>query len=252
MTSTEPDPIVVVPEQSATAVSAPAPVAPLWHTLLLVSVMLLFSAGSANSDHSLAVRYGKHWQYIATILWEWILFGFVWWGIYRRSVRMRDLVGGRWRRVEDALIDVSIAAGFWLVAIIALSAIGYAMGLTGAARLDDVRRQLGFLVPRSNLELVLWFALSITAGICEEVVFRGYLQRQFGAWTRNAWLGIALSAIIFGAGHGYQGPKRMFLIAIYGCMFGVLAHLRRTLRPGMIAHGFHDIFTGLVLRFLLK
>lgn len=252
MNSMEPEPILETAPQPPAEVSAPCGIAPVWHTLLLLSVLILFSAGSANSDHSLAVRYGRHWQYIATMIWEWILFGFVWWGIRRRSVSMRELFGGRWERVEDALLDVAIAAGFWLGAIVVLSAIGYAIGLTGAAKIDDVRRQLGFLVPRSNLELLLWFGLSATAGICEEVVFRGYLQRQFAAWARSAWIAIVLSGILFGAAHGYQGPKRMLLIAVYGMMFGGLAHFRRSLRPGIIAHGFHDIFTGLVLRFIVK
>jgi uncharacterized protein len=44
----------------------------------------------------------------------------------------------------------------------------------------------------------------------------------------------------------------MLLIGVYGIMFGVLAHFRRSLRPGMMAHAFHDTFTGVMLRFLVK
>jgi uncharacterized protein len=233
--------------------AAPRGVAPIWHTLLFIAVLLVFSAGGTNSQNSLAVRYGRHWQYVATIAWEWILLLYVWWGMRLRGVHLRDVIGGKWERFEDFLLEVALAAGFWLAAILVLSGLGFAMGLSGSAsKLDDVRKQLGYLVPRTNVELLLWLALSTTAGICEEIIFRGYLQKQFGGWLRSAWLGIIASGIVFGAAHGYQGSKRMLLIGVYGIMFGVLAHFRRSLRPGMMAHAFHDTFTGVMLRFLVK
>jgi uncharacterized protein len=93
---------------------------------------------------------------------------------------------------------------------------------------------------------VLWIALSVSAGICEEAIFRGYLQRQFAAFTRSAPAGIILSAIAFGAGHAYQGSRMTVLIALYGLMFGLLAHWRGSVRPGMIAHAWQDSLSGLV------
>jgi uncharacterized protein len=161
--------------------AAPRGVAPIWHTLLFIAVLLVFSAGGTNSQNSLAVRYGRHWQYIATIAWEWILLLYVWWGMRLRGVHLRDVIGGKWERFEDFLLEVALAAGFWLAAILVLSGLGFAMGLSGSAsKLDDVRKQLGYLVPQTNVELLLWLALSTTAGICEEIIFRGYLQKQFG------------------------------------------------------------------------
>jgi membrane protease YdiL (CAAX protease family) len=113
-----------------------------------------------------------------------------------------------------------------------------------------MRRELGFLVPGTTLELIVWCLLSTTAGICEEIIFRGYLQRQFGAFTRSMLGGLILSAIVFGAAHGYEGGPRMLLIGVYGLMFGLLAWWRKSLRPGMIAHAWHDAFSGAVMRLL--
>jgi hypothetical protein len=42
------------------------------------------------------------------------------------------------------------------------------------------------------------------------------------------------------------------LISVYGAMFGALAHWRRSVRPGMIAHAWHDAFTGLVAARMLQ
>ena len=108
------------------------------------------------------------------------------------------------------------------------------------------------LFPQGRLEVALYLAVALTAGFCEEVIFRGYLQRQFAALTRGATGGIVLQGITFGAAHGYQGWKFMLMIAVFGTMFGLLAHWRGSLRPGMIAHFLQDGIGGLVGRHFLR
>ena len=49
------------------------------------------------------------------------------------------------------------------------------------------------------------FALS--AGICEELTTRGYLQQQFEALFGSNIAGVLAQAAVFGAGHLYQGWK---------------------------------------------
>jgi len=230
-----------------------AAIAPMWHTVALVAILILFSWGNAHADHSNVMKHGVAPFYLLTMIWEWILFFYVWWGIRKRKVTMKELVGGRWNKVEDALIDVLIAVGFWFVALLVLALLAKLLHLTGGAgQFEEVRKQIGFLVPHSATEVAMWVGLCATAGICEEVIFRGYLQRQFAAMGRNVWVGIVLSGICFGSAHGYEGVRRMMLIAVYGMMFGVLAHYRKSLRPGMMAHGLHDLVTGLVLRAFIK
>ena len=181
--------------------------------------------------------------------WEWILTGFVWLGI-RRRFTLRDIVGGRWASFAEFFSDVIIAAGFWAVAAVVLAAGAALLHLNQGGKIETMRRQLGFLTPDTRLELALWFCLSATAGFCEEFIFRGYLQLQFAALTRSMFLGVLLSAVVFGASHGYEGAPRMLLIGIFGLMFGLLAWWRRSLRPGMIAHAWHDALSGMILRML--
>jgi hypothetical protein len=102
------------------------------------------------------------------------------------------------------------------------------------------------MLPQRGIELTFWIALSVTAGICEETVFRGYLQRQFMALTKSAPAGILLSAATFGAAHAYQGFRMVILIALYGAMFGILAYWRGSVRPGMIAHAWNDSLNGVL------
>jgi hypothetical protein len=89
--------------------------------------------------------------------------------------------------------------------------------------------------------------LSVSAGICEEFVFRGYLQQQFTRATGRVWAGVLVSALLFGGAHGYEGIAGMLMITVYGALFSVLAIKRRSLRAGMMAHGWHDSITGLLL-----
>jgi len=107
-------------------------------------------------------------------------------------------------------------------------------------------RAVQFLFPHGGVEIALWISLSVTAGICEEALFRGYLQRQFMALTKNAPLGILLSAVMFGLSHAYQGLGHAMQIGVLGAMSGILAYWRKSVRPGMIAHALQDIMGGLL------
>ena len=86
----------------------------------------------------------------------------------------------------------------------------------------------------------------MAAGIGEEVVFRGYLQRQFWSLSRSLPSAIALQAGVFGSAHVYQGWKLAIGITAYGFAFGLLAAWRKSLLPGILAHAVTDIIGGIV------
>jgi len=108
----------------------------------------------------------------------------------------------------------------------------------------DHAKSIENLLPKGIMEITLWIALSISAGFCEELVFRGYLQRQFAALTRSNVTGLLLQATLFGVSHGYQGVAATVKIALFGIVYGFLALWRRSLRPGMIAHAWSDVWAG--------
>ncbi len=189
-----------------------------------------------------------------------MLLAYVWIGMRRQRWTLAEITGGKWKTPEDALLDLAIAAGFWIVAAGVLLAVGIMLGLAHppsqgpqqANALKEAMKKIGFLVPANLTEILIWLELSATAGFCEEIIFRGYLQRQFIALTGSSLIGIVLSAATFGASHGYEGAPRMVQIGVYGIMFGVLAHYRKSLRPGMIAHAWQDSLSGLVLHMLQR
>ena len=177
--------------------------------------------------------------YVVTLLYEWLLFVLVVVGVRRSGTSVITVLGQHWHSVRQVVRDIGIAAGFYIVAWMLLSVFGWLL------RTAALGRNVSML-PERGIELTFWIALSVTAGICEETIFRGYLQRQFMALTKSAPAGILLSAATFGAVHAYQGFRMVILIALYGAMFGILAHWRGSVRPGMIAHAWNDSFNGVV------
>jgi len=227
-------------------------VAPWWHTVFLVLFLLGFSAlGSAGHqglDHSLRMK-----LYLSTVVMEWLMVLFIIWGLRRnRTATLRDLIGGRWNKPEDFLIDVAVAFGFWIVAALVLAAAGYALGMSNMSHVKDMEDRIGSMLPDGRIEILTWLLLCVTAGFCEEVIFRGYFQRQFTTLTKSAWGGIIAQAVIFGGSHAYEGWKQMVRIAVFGFLFGLLVLWRKSLRPGMMAHFAQDSVAGVLGRWALK
>lgn len=217
-------------------------IAPTWHTAVVLFVVLGFSlVGGLTADLTTRGPHVRIIEYLAVIVMEWGIVAFIAYAAGRRGVGIGELVGGRWSRPVEFFRDLGIAIGFLLVGGGILQGLGYLL----KASADQALRNL---LPKSLTEMLLWLVMSLTAGFCEELIFRGYLQRQFAALTQSAAGGIVLQGIAFGAGHGYQGWKMMTLIAIYGVMFGQLARWSRSLRPGMITHFVQDGAGGLLGR----
>jgi len=176
--------------------------------------------------------------YERTLLSEWLLLALVLIGVWWSGSPLAAVLGDRWRSVSEVLRDAGIGVAF----LFASTMVGSI--LRGHSGAPD--RAVQFLFPHGSVEITLWILVSVSAGICEEAIYRGYLQRQFMALTQNAPLGIILSAATFGMSHAYQGFGRAFQIALLGVMSGILAYWRKSVRPGMFAHALQDIMGGLL------
>lgn len=219
-----------------------ATVAPAWHTLLVLLLLAGWAyRGFYRAEHMrLTADANRVALYVQTIVGQWVLFGVVLLGLWLHKSPWSAMIGKSWHSWSDFWTDCKAAAVFWLVSTAVLVIVGLALGSgTGTGR-------VAFLFPNGALEMVMWTLLATTAGICEEAIFRGYLQRQLLAWTRNAALAITITALAFGAMHAYQGWKMIISIGLLGAMLGVLAHWRGTVRPGMMAHAWQDTLAGLL------
>ena len=222
----------------------PQPVAPYRHTAVLVALFLLVTVGGAvfqgrgAAGHAGPAHTGVVPLYLSLLVLEWGLALFVWRGaLGSDAAKLKSLIGGRWSHPWDGVRDGALALAAWL-AWVGIQ-VGWDRWLS-----PDHARSIENLLPQGIVEIALWIALSMSAGFCEELVFRGYLQRQFAALTRSNAIGLLLQAALFGVSHGYQGVAATGKIALFGVLYGSLALWRRSLRPGMIAHAWSDIWAG--------
>ena len=226
--------------------SPPKTVASATHTIVLIAIITAWSCWGYFS--AFRMRDAEHprraaW-YLLTMLWEWSVVAYIFWGAKNHGISARELVGGRWNSAVAVLKDMAVAAGFWIIAVVVLFCAAIAL------HVDRSGRTISFLLPQSRVEIFLWLLLSSTAGFCEEVMFRGYFQKQFKVWTGSVTAGVVLSAAAFGAGHFYQGIRSATVIFIFGLLFSILSEMTKSLRPGMLAHGWQDVLSGLLLRFV--
>jgi len=133
------------------------------------------------------------------------------------------------RNLKGGLGGIAVGVAVGTLGLIALRLRSRHAGSNGprrAAPIAGVRRLLpdfGAVLPVTARERWLWLAVSIGAGVCEEIVFRGWLLSVL-----HAPLGLAGAALIlvaagcFGLAHAYQGPAGVLLTGLAGVLFCVL------------------------------
>lgn len=104
-------------------------------------------------------------------------------------------------------------------------------------------KKLSFLLPSSREERRWWWLVCITAGICEELVYRGFLLHYLHTSPFHLSLTLALivSSVIFGVGHLYQGGLGALQTALIGFVFGAMFIVTGTLLLPMIVHAVLDL-----------
>ena len=223
-------------------------IAPIRHTVILIAILLAIAAYGFSMQHAAgkeppsAHRPSALPLYLSLLVAEWMLLRFVVaGGLQKTGTRLRDIIGPRWSGWKDIARDAAIALLVWAAWGGATAALEHMIG-PGSAK------DLATFLPRGPAEIAAWIALSLTAGFCDEAIYRGYLQTQLEALTGSAVAAILGQAVIFGISHGYQGVRNVIVITIYGAIVGALAWWRRSLKPGMLLHAWTDIFGGLFER----
>ncbi|MGI9182962.1 MAG: CPBP family intramembrane glutamic endopeptidase [Longimicrobiaceae bacterium] len=106
---------------------------------------------------------------------------------------------------------------------------------------------LEYILPRTAGEKAAFVGVSITAGVCEELVFRGFLIPALEIATGSLPLAVLLSCAIFGLLHSYQGMIGILRTALIGLVLAVPFLLTGSILPSMVAHAAFDLIVGLWL-----
>ena len=179
--------------------------------------------------------------YVSTIIWHWSLFvlALIVWSDASRS----------WAELGFGLalnFRFLIGAGISIAGIALLVAQIRQVGTVPHKALARVTSESGavlLLVPRNGSELARFNVLSITAGIVEETLWRGFLIWYLSQFM-PVWSAAIISAVGFGIAHGYQGLAKVPRIMLVAAVFAGLFVLTGSLWLAIILHAAVDLLQG--------
>jgi len=154
---------------------------------------------------------------------------------------------GEWTWLDHPLgiaAAVLVCAVFFGIAL--MPGVQGLRGPAARARYARAMQPLVYFLPASPRERRWWAAVSISAGVCEEFVMRGFLIQYFrGALEGPLHLGLTsavlLSTLAFGLGHAYQGITGVVRTALAGLVFALLTVLSGSLLLPIVLHALADL-----------
>jgi CAAX protease family protein len=179
--------------------------------------------------------------YAATIAFQWFMLGVVTWRALARGLTPADL--GLTSQlsapiVAGGLLGAGIIGGLqWLNL--------RRMGKMEGAAPDFMRKLTSRILPHSLVELLPYLALAVTAGVCEEFLYRGFAMAALSHAGLATWVVVLVTSILFGLAHAYQGRAGILGTGVLGFLFAVTRILYNSLAPVMIWHTAVDIVAGI-------
>lgn len=220
---------------------------PLAHWLH-TSVLLTLLAATTTFGHfhakAIQVSQSRTAEYISSIALEWAMFGLVIAGVRRRRAFLQRAFGGSalsWPQGFGVGFAAYIAG---TLAVALISGLLFFTPLLHQRNTDVILA----LLPHTRTQFLLWFAVSLTAGLTEEMIFRGYLQQQLTAWIKRPLLAIVLASLLFGSVHLYEGLGAILPLTGLAIVYGMIVRsMKGDLRAVIVAHTLQDFLIALVV-----
>lgn len=215
--------------------------APTIHTFLL-SVLVIALVPMTNWLRTLVdLRHPltlSEALFVAMLL-QWTLVGLTWVGTALGGHHPREFLGENWQNARDIKGDFRFACIVVLLLVLSTFFVGL-LGPFDTSNIDTASK--------TPVQLILSLFVALSAGLTEELIFRGYLMRQFAVLTQNEKIGLLSQAALFALAHGsgqtLTGILDKFLV---GYFLGWSAIRRKSLVPGIIAHCGLNILGTLLL-----
>lgn len=174
--------------------------------------------------------------YVSTMIFQWGISAIIFWRASAHGLTSAQLG-----------LDVPNLKRALLIAIV-LSAALITNQVFGVKRLAGmppenrglIARLAEKLLPRTRSEVVVGVALVGTVGICEEFIYRGFIEAVFQSALASVMAGALISAVFFAVAHVYQGRRGLLTTFIVGLIFSGARLWTHSLMPSMIIHFFVD------------
>lgn len=218
-----------------------------------------------------------HWDYIAIVAFLGVIVP--WRGLSRLKVLLHSEVNGRdrivlyastiafqwcisaivaWRCFAGGLDrqELGLQIVRWqreVIAILVISTLLVANQIIGVARLATkpveerglIGRLAERLVPRAAREKRLAVLLVVTVAICEEFIYRGFVEGWFQGLTGSTAAGAVMSAAFFALAHLYQGRRGVLMTFLVGLVLSGVRVWTASLLPCILIHFAVDFSAGM-------
>lgn len=186
-----------------------------------------------DTDPSARIRF-----YRDIVILEWALVFLVLLTLWLSGGSLAD-IGLRPVSMDSESAALGLGAAVGLLAPVVLSAVSrrYREGLQ--RQVEPVRGMLPQRVDERR-----WFGLvAVTAGVCEEILFRGFLMAYLTALVPGmpVWAALAVSSAVFGMAHLYQGWSGVLTTGLVGAVMGFMFVTFDSLTVPIVLHALVDL-----------
>jgi uncharacterized protein len=178
--------------------------------------------------------------YASTIAFQWVAAAVVVWRAWARGLSLDAMglvVHGRVRILMAAIVGAATLGGLqWLNL--------RRMGRSSGKAREFMRVLAERILPQAPRELLAFLALALTAGLCEEFLYRGFAMAALTRAGLPIWGVVLLSSALFGLAHLYQGRGGLVSTLVVGTVFGMARIAYDGLVPGVVWHFAVDSVAG--------
>ncbi len=103
--------------------------------------------------------------------------------------------------------------------------------------------KIDFILPKTRRQRLIWILVAVTAGTCEELLFRGFIFHYVREVipSLSLWGVLLLGAALFGFNHAYQGIAGALGTALMAVVFGLIFLITGNLAIPMVLHTLIDL-----------
>lgn len=214
-----------------------------WASGLLLLVLVLFPALSSWSARRYAdapevLKQERIKFYLVSLVVQWTLVAACWWVVWLDGQPLAEI---GLRLVGQ--VSTTVVLGLGVTAVLA-AIVGLILWVQ-YTRWWPESPVLVAVLPETVREKTVFMALAATAGVCEEILYRGFAITRLALWTGGRRSAAAVAVIVFSAGHLYQGAIGVWRAGVLGAALAATFVITGSLIPGMIAHFLLDALAGL-------
>jgi membrane protease YdiL (CAAX protease family) len=178
--------------------------------------------------------------YASTIAFQWLAVGVVAWRAWARGLTFDELglvVHGRGRILIAAIVGAATLGAFQWFNL-------RRMGRSSGKARERMKVLAQRILPQSPVERLPFLALAVTAGLCEEFLYRGFAMAALTRAGLPVWGVVLLSSVLFGLAHLYQGRGGIVSTLVIGTVFGTARIAYDGVVPAMLWHIAVDAVAG--------